>query len=102
MGGVSNFGYEGYNINLDTKEKITMEDLMDMSHEYVLQEIADEIAKEYPEFAMYSGDDLMNRLEEFEEFEWHYDAMFIYVGFESYSLDQGGGPIEIQLSRSRY
>ncbi len=102
MGGVSNFGYEGYNINLDTKKKITMEDLMDMSHEYVLQEIADEIAKEYPEFAMYSGDDLMNRLEEFEEFEWHYDAMFIYVGFESYSLDQGGGPIEIQLSRSRY
>lgn len=100
MGGVHNAGGFGLNCNLEEKREITLEEFLgkdaDEVRSMVAQGICDAIEMEDNEVFQTKIDQF---LEENGKYSFWFDQDTVYVMFESYSLDMGGGAILVKLER---
>ena len=100
MGGVHNAGGFGLNCNLEEKREITLEELLgkdaDEVRSVVAQGISDAIQMEDNEAFEQKIDKFLS---EYGKYVFWFDQDTVYVMFESYSLDMGGGAILVELTR---
>ncbi len=92
MGGVYNTGYQGINYDPFTHSFLTLEDFMGMDKDTLDQLIAEALDDEYGIYPIYI-------LEELEDYCWWFDEENVYVGFDSYALEDGASSHCISLSR---
>ena len=100
MGGVHNAGGFGLNCNLEEKREITLEELLgkdaDEVRSMVAQGISNAVQMEDNEVFKTKID---KYLSDYGKYAFWFDQNTVYVMFESYSLDMGGGAILVELAR---
>lgn len=92
MGGVYNTGYRGINYDPFTHSFLTLEDFMGMDRTTLDQLIAEALDDDYGFYPL-------GILETIEEYTWWFDEDYVYVGFNSYDLEQGPSSFVVSLSR---
>ncbi|MBR4732271.1 MAG: zinc-ribbon domain-containing protein [Lachnospiraceae bacterium] len=100
MGGVHNAGGFGLNCNLEEKREITLEEFLgkdaDEVRSMVAQGISNVVQMEDNEVFKTKID---KYLSDYGKYAFWFDQDTVYVMFESYSLDMGGGAILVELAR---
>ncbi len=95
MGGVANGGWESLNYNVYDHSSITLEEAIGVDWEEAYDMVKQELASEHG----FTANELENSSGFYNPSFW-FDEDFVYVGYESYALNQGGWPVSIMLPRN--
>lgn len=89
MGGVYNEGSVCLNRNLNTGEKVTLDELMGIPMKSVKDKIAEALYDQYGDSTEVSKEYFRSKIDGMDDFTFHFDSSQIFVVFESYALDLG-------------
>jgi len=92
MGGVYNLGWKMINVNLNTKENLTLEEVMGRPLSEIKTMMKEQLLAEYG----YSYED---KIDANDVYKFSFTEDTVFIGFDSYELDQGSSSLSIALPR---